>query len=155
MIIANSLEPGNKRIRDYDNDMHNIGNGYMERTMYPFSILGTTNFAGTISLRNGSLTGTSIILLILILHLLYAAAVWIMEFLCVRIQNKGLPNGFTLCRRLCRITLRRPWGTVGANRCKYRCIPISGNREFSRFSIGHTGDISLHIGSECGYFCVP
>ena len=116
MIIANSLGTGNERIRDYDNDMHNIGNGYMEHTMYPFSILGRTNFTGTISLRNGSLTGTSIILLILILHLLYAAAVWIMEFLCVRIQNKGLPNGFTLCGRVCRITLRSPLDTVGSNR---------------------------------------
>ena len=116
MIIANSLGTGNKRIRDYDNDMHNIGNGYMERTMYPFSILGTTNFTGTISLRNGSLSGTCIILLILILHLLHTSAVWIMELLCVRIQNIGLPNGFTLYGRLCRITLRSPLGTVGSNR---------------------------------------
>lgn len=36
MIIANALEQGNERIRVYDNNMHNIGNGYMERTMYPF-----------------------------------------------------------------------------------------------------------------------
>ena len=127
MIIANALEQGNERIRVYDNDMHNIGNGYMERTMYPFSILGTTNFAGTISLCNGSLTGTCIILLILILHLLYAATVWIMEFLCVRIQNIGLTNGFTLCGRFCGLILSRLLGAVGSNRCKHVCVPISGN----------------------------
>lgn len=49
MIIANVLEQGKERIRVYDNDIHNIGNGYMERTMYPFSILGATDYAGTIS----------------------------------------------------------------------------------------------------------
>ena len=72
------------------------------------------------------------------------------KLLGVCVQHIGLSNGFALCGRLCGIVLTRLLGAVAANGCKHIRILISGYRKLHRFSIGHTGDISLHIGSECG-----
>ena len=78
-----------------------------------------------------------------------------MELLCVCVQHIGLTNGFALFGRLCGIVLSRLLGAVGSNGGKKIRILISGYRKLHRLAVGHTLNVSLHIGSEGGDLRIP